>query len=100
MKLYNNIGICLRKKSTKGEKVTAGDLLNSSYVEYLVQHNDGYKSFQGVRPSPSHWQHKNTKLMADIRNVQVHKHTATCRKGKYKEQICRFGIPYFLMART
>lgn len=67
LKLYQNIGICLRKKSSNGEKVTAGDLLNTNYVESLVQHNDGYKILRGIRSSPSHWQHEKTKLMAQIR---------------------------------
>lgn len=39
-------------------------------------------------------------LSDDIRNVQIHKHTDTCRKGKYKKEICRFGIPYFPASNT
>lgn len=67
LKLYNNIGICLRKKSMQGRKVTAGDMLNNNYVDGLLQHNDGYKILKGIRSSPAHWKNEKTKLMAQIR---------------------------------
>ena len=68
IKLYNNIGICLRKKSTSApQSITAGDMLNSSYINGLIQHNDGYKILRGIRNSPAHWQKEKTKLMAQIR---------------------------------
>lgn len=68
IKLYNNIGICLRKKSTSApQSITAGDMLNSSYINGLIQHNDGYKVLRGIRNSPAHWQNEKTKLMAQIR---------------------------------
>lgn len=66
LKLYNNIGICVRKKASSNP-ITAGQMLNSSYISGLVQHNDGYKVLRGVRSSPAHWQEEKTKLMAQIR---------------------------------
>lgn len=67
LKLYNNIGICLRQKSLRGENVTAGDMRDVSYVNEIVQHNAGYKILKGIRSSPAHWQNEKTKLMAQIR---------------------------------
>lgn len=57
----------MRKKCSKSGKVTAGDLVDSNYVDSLIQHNDGYKILKGIRSSPAHWQHEKTKLMAQIR---------------------------------
>lgn len=67
LKLYNNVGICLRKRTIKGRKVTANDMLDSSYVNGVIHHNDGYKVLRGIRSSPAHWQHEKTKLLAQIR---------------------------------
>lgn len=65
LKLYN-IGICLRKKATSNS-ITAGQMLNSRYINGLVQHNDGYQVLRGIKSSPAHWQQEKTKLMAHIR---------------------------------
>ncbi|KAE8739094.1 hypothetical protein FOCC_FOCC015417 [Frankliniella occidentalis] len=67
LKLYNNIGICLKKKKLAGKSITAGDMLRKSYVDGLVQHNEGYKILKGVRSSPAHWMQEKVKLLAQIR---------------------------------
>lgn len=68
IKLNNNIGICLRKKTRKrGESITAGDMVNSSYVEGLVQHDDGFRVLHGIRSSASHLKTEKSKVTAGIR---------------------------------
>ena len=67
LRLYNNTGICLRKKSLQNREVTAADMCNANYVEGVVHHNDGYKILKGIRSSPAHWQQEKVKLMAQIR---------------------------------
>jgi len=67
IKLYNNINICLRKKTSTNPHVTAGQMLNPTFVQGLLQHNDGYKVLNGIRSSPAHWQKEKTKLMGQIR---------------------------------
>lgn len=67
LRLYNNIGICLRKKTVRNRTITAADMCSSNYVEGVVHHNDGYKILKGIRSSPAHWQQEKAKLMAQIR---------------------------------
>jgi len=63
-KLNNNVGICLRKKCRRRvHQVTAGDMLDSSYVEEIVQHNDGFKVLRGVRSSGSHLEKEKIRLL-------------------------------------
>jgi hypothetical protein len=76
-KLHSNISVCLRKKSLKnGHRVTANDMMDSSFVDGLVQHDDGYKVLKGVRSSSSHWKQEKIKVLAMIR---------------------QFGLPTFFM---
>lgn len=68
MKLSANVNVCLRKKIIRrGHTVTASDLLNSHFVDGLIQHDDGYKILRGIRSSAAHWQEEKTKVMAMIR---------------------------------
>ena len=67
IKLKSNIAICLRKKYTSENKVTAKQLLNGSYVSGLIQHNDGFKILKNIRSSAAHWQNEKVKLLAMIR---------------------------------
>lgn len=77
MKLHSNIGVCLRKKTlNNGKKVTANDMLDSKFVDGVIQHDDGYKILKGIRSSSSHWQQEKIKVVAMIR---------------------QFGLPTFFM---
>lgn len=70
-KICNNISICLRKKKLAHGSVTAGDLLQTSYVANLLAVNDGFKILRGVRNSPAHWQNEKKKILAMIRQFDL-----------------------------
>jgi hypothetical protein len=57
IQIKNSISLCLRKKYT--ENVSELDLLNNSFVNRLIQHDDGYNILRDVRLSCAYWKRKN-----------------------------------------
>jgi len=47
------ISIALRKKSSA---VTAANVRDNSFVDSLVQHDDGFHILKGLRLAPAHWE--------------------------------------------
>lgn len=69
--IKNSISTCLRKKTVKGAPVLACNVLDASYIDNLVQHDDGYRVLRGVRNSPSHWEAEKKKVLGMIRQFGV-----------------------------
>jgi hypothetical protein len=61
--------MCLRKK--KGEKPTAGELLNPTGIEKLICHDHGFRLLKEVRTSPAYWEGKTKQTFAMIRQLGV-----------------------------
>lgn len=59
----------MRKKQVKGEIPTARNLLNSTYLNDLVQQNDGYRFLKHSPASPAFWQQHNKKMLSTIRQL-------------------------------
>ncbi|XP_061391279.1 uncharacterized protein LOC133326674 [Musca vetustissima] len=60
------MSIALRKHTRSGN-VTARNALDESYMNSLIQHDDGYRILKGVRTSPAHWEGEKKKAVAMIR---------------------------------
>ncbi|KAI5726156.1 hypothetical protein M8J77_024597 [Diaphorina citri] len=65
-KIANQISLALRKKR-KQNTVTVRDILNTTFVNDLVQHNDGYRILQVDRSSPPYWEQKKKTVFAMYR---------------------------------
>uniref|UniRef100_A0A8D8WGM7 ATP-dependent DNA helicase n=2 Tax=Cacopsylla melanoneura TaxID=428564 RepID=A0A8D8WGM7_9HEMI len=65
-KIANQISLALRKKRRQNT-VTVRDILNTAYVDDLVQHNDGYRILQVDRSSPPYWEQKKKTVFAMYR---------------------------------
>lgn len=61
-RIKNSISICLRKKSSLNN-VTAADMCNETFVDRLVQHDDGYQILKGLRSAPAHWEAEKKKVL-------------------------------------
>ncbi|XP_044317580.1 uncharacterized protein LOC123038082 [Drosophila rhopaloa] len=59
-RIQNTISIALRKKSGA---VTAANIRDESFVDRLVQHDDGYHILKGLRSAPAHWEAEKKKLL-------------------------------------
>jgi len=51
--IQSSISIALRKKSGA---VTAANVRDNSFVDSLVQHDDGFHILKGLRSAPAHWE--------------------------------------------
>ncbi|XP_061399099.1 uncharacterized protein LOC133334797 [Musca vetustissima] len=60
------MSIALRKHTRSGN-VTARNALDDSYMNSLIQHDDGYRILKGIRTSPAHWEGEKKKAVAMIR---------------------------------
>jgi hypothetical protein len=63
------ITMCLRKR--KGEKPTAGELLNPTGIEKLICHDHGFRLLKEIRTSPAYWEGKTKHTFAMIRQLGV-----------------------------
>lgn len=61
----SNINICLKK--IKNVDLNVNFVKNSSLIDCLIQHDDGYRFLKLVRSSPEFWQMKQKHLMSFIR---------------------------------
>jgi len=61
--IQSSISIALRKKSGA---VTAANVRDNSFVDSLVQHDDGFHILKGLRSAPAHWEAEK-KVIARIR---------------------------------
>lgn len=66
LSIKSAISIALRK-NTRSRNVTAENALDESYVNSLIQHDDGYRILKGIRTSPAHWEAEKKKVVAMIR---------------------------------
>jgi len=62
-RIQSSISIALRKKSGA---VTAANVRDNSFVDSLVQHDDGFHILKGLRSAPAHWEAEK-KVIAMIR---------------------------------
>jgi len=58
-RIQSSTSIVLRKKSGA---VTAANVRDNSFVDSLVQHDDGFHILKGLRSSPAHWEAEKRKL--------------------------------------
>jgi len=58
-RIQSSISIALRKKSGA---VTAANVRDNSFVDSLVQHEDGFHILKGLRSGPAHWEAEKKKL--------------------------------------
>lgn len=56
IRVQNSIAICLRKKNRTGETILVENMLDSTYVDSLVQIDEGYLVLRGIQNSPAHWE--------------------------------------------
>ncbi|KAI8116853.1 ATP-dependent DNA helicase PIF1 [Lucilia cuprina] len=66
LSIKNATSIALRKH-VRSNNVTAGNALNETFMNSLIQHDDGYRILKGVRSSPAHWEAEKKKAEAMIR---------------------------------
>ena len=55
IRVQNSIAMCLRKKNRTGEPILVENMLDSAYVDSLVQVDDGYRVLRGINNSSAHW---------------------------------------------
>lgn len=67
--LKDKVSICLRKKITSSTQATADEVLNDSYINNLLQHDDGYKLLEKLPTSPAYWKKEGKELKATIRQL-------------------------------
>lgn len=65
--LFANVNVCLRK--VKGKAVTAGDALNTEYVDNIIKHDAGYRMLANIRTSPAYWEKIKKDSFAMIRQL-------------------------------
>ncbi|XP_037820089.1 uncharacterized protein LOC119609402 [Lucilia sericata] len=66
LSIKSAMSIALRKH-VRSNNVTAGNALNETFMNSLIQHDDGYRILKGVRSSPAHWEAEKKKAVAMIR---------------------------------
>lgn len=69
--LSNRISICLRKKFSNNNTINANQILDESYLNSLIQHDDGYRILEKLPTSPAYWQKEGQKLRAMIRQIGI-----------------------------
>ena len=68
--LRDKVSIAVRKiKGQRGQKLTAGHLLQPGTIESLVKLNDGYRVLRTLRGSPAYWEQTKKDLFAMIRQL-------------------------------
>jgi len=60
-RIQTSFSIDLRKKSGA---VTAINVRDNSFVDSLVQHDDGFHILKGLRSAPAHWEAEKKKVIA------------------------------------
>jgi len=63
-RIQSSISIALRNKSGA---VTAINVRDNSFVDSLVQHDDGFHILKGLRSATAHWEAEKKKVIAMIR---------------------------------
>lgn len=71
LKLSSNVSICLRKKFIKSNQITASQVIDSNYIETLLQHDDGYRLFENMSSSPAYWLKEGKEIRAMIRQLGI-----------------------------
>ena len=69
--IHQQVSFALRRKQTKGRKITAKTLLDKETKHDIVKYDDGYKIFKNVRSSPPYFEAKKKDLMAMIRQLGI-----------------------------
>lgn len=69
LSIADNVAICLRKKFTNMKNVTEEEILNDTYVDKLIQHDEGYKILEKLPTSPSYWEKRGKELKSMIRQL-------------------------------
>lgn len=69
LNISQRISICLRKKCTKNTAFTASQMLDDSFVDNLIQHDDGFKLLETLPSSPAYWQKEGKEIRAMIRQL-------------------------------
>jgi len=66
------IQVCLRKKVNRhGTNINVADVRDKTFINDLVQHDDGYRSLRAIKNSPAHWEDEKKKVLAMIRQFGV-----------------------------
>ncbi|KAJ8018509.1 ATP-dependent DNA helicase PIF1 [Holothuria leucospilota] len=65
----DKVSLALRRCKTKGQKLTASEILNKETVTKLIQLDEGYHIFRSLRNSPPYLEKRKKDLMAMIRQL-------------------------------
>lgn len=71
LRVHERISICLRKKFSNINNVTASQVLDQNDINELVSHDDGYRLLESLPSSPSYWQREGKEIKAMIRQKGV-----------------------------
>ena len=69
--IQSKVSLAVRRKKTKGKKITAAILLDDTEREKIVQLDEGYNIFKSIRNSPPYFESKKKNLMAMIRQLGI-----------------------------
>ena len=67
--IVNKVTIAVRRCKSKGNKYTAGDILNDNVRDSIVKLDEGYQIFRTLRNSPPYLEKRKKDLMAMIRQL-------------------------------
>lgn len=67
--IRDKVSLAVRKCKTKGQALTAGNLLSPEFVDQLTMQNDGYRVLRTLRGSPPYWEQAKRDLFSMIRQI-------------------------------
>ena len=70
IQMSNNINIALRKKANNAS-VTAGKLLNDTFLNDLTNRDDGYRFLSGITGTPPYWEKQKKNVLAMHRQLGI-----------------------------
>lgn len=92
-KMSSNISTILRKRNsngTDGTPLTAKDMSNEDYITNLLNKDQAFKTFSGIRSSSEYWKNQKKNSLAMIRQLGVPTLfvTVSAAETKWNELLC------------